>query len=160
GRRQGRRAQQRRRDPPGVAGGRGPDEQARDLDGDPHLPAAGREDRRALGGVRDAGADEADRGRLVTPERTAPPSRHEVVPHDDWPAARRALLVKEKAFSRQREALAAERRALPWEKVEKDYVFDGPSGRETLAQLFAGRSQLVVYQFMFAPDWEEGCPHC
>jgi predicted dithiol-disulfide oxidoreductase (DUF899 family) len=85
---------------------------------------------------------------------------HPVVSHEDWITARKALLAKEKEFSRARERLAEERRALPWEKVEKEYVFAGPGGRKTLSDLFDGRSQLAIYQFMFAPNWGEGCPHC
>ena len=85
---------------------------------------------------------------------------HPVVPHEGWLAARKALLLKEKELTRLRDELSRERRALPWERVEKPYLFDGPSGQETLADLFEGRSQLVVYHFMFAPDWEEGCPGC
>src|SRR4029079_18968750 len=72
----------------------------------------------------------------------------------------RALLAKEKAVLKQQDALAAERRALPWVKVEKDYVFDGPNGKETLADLFAGRTQLIVKHFMLGPDWEQGCLGC
>jgi len=83
-----------------------------------------------------------------------------VVPRDEWLAARRTLLVKEKAFTQAREALARERRALPWEAVETTYQFEGPDGVETLPQLFAGRSQLIVYHFMFAPQDDVGCPHC
>jgi predicted dithiol-disulfide oxidoreductase (DUF899 family) len=75
-------------------------------------------------------------------------------------AARKRLLVKEKQLTRLADKLAKERRALPWEAIAKEYVFDGPNGRETLAQLFDGRSQLVVYHFMFGPDWDAGCPHC
>ena len=88
------------------------------------------------------------------------PGGHKVVASDKWLAARRKLLVKEKALTRAADKLAKERRALPWEAVTKDYVFEGPNGSETLAQLFDGRSQLVVYHFMFGPDWEAGCPHC
>ncbi len=87
-------------------------------------------------------------------------NNHPVVSHEAWLAARKALLVKEKEFTRLRDELSRERRALPWEQVEKPYLFDGPSGKETLADLFEGRSQLVVYHFMFAPDWEDGCPGC
>jgi len=83
-----------------------------------------------------------------------------IVSHDEWLAARRQHLVREKELTRLRDQLAAERRALPWEKVEKAYVFEGPQGRETLGDLFAGRRQLIVYHFMFGPDWEEGCPGC
>ena len=85
---------------------------------------------------------------------------HPVVSHEAWLAARKALLVKEKEFTRLRDELSRERRALPWERVEQPYRFDGPDGQETLADLFEGQSQLVVYHFMFAPDWEEGCPGC
>jgi predicted dithiol-disulfide oxidoreductase (DUF899 family) len=88
------------------------------------------------------------------------PEAHPVVSHDAWLAARTALLAKEKAFTRLRDELSRERRALPWEKVEQEYVFDGPSGKETLADLFQGRSQLVVYHFMFNPEADEGCKHC
>jgi predicted dithiol-disulfide oxidoreductase (DUF899 family) len=85
---------------------------------------------------------------------------HKVASHDEWLAARKQLLAKEKEFTRLRDELSKERRELPWERVEKNYVFDGPGGKETLAQLFEGRSQLVVYHFMFDPDWDAGCPHC
>jgi predicted dithiol-disulfide oxidoreductase (DUF899 family) len=85
---------------------------------------------------------------------------HKVVSGEKWIAARKKLLVKEKQLTRLADKLAKERRALPWEAVTKDYAFDGPNGKETLAQLFDGRSQLVVYHFMFGPDWDAGCPHC
>jgi len=85
---------------------------------------------------------------------------HTVVSHDEWIAARKALLAKEKAFTAERDALTAERRALPWEKVEKDYAFEGPDGALTLSDLFQGRSQLIVYHFMYGPGWEEGCKSC
>lgn len=87
-------------------------------------------------------------------------SAHKVVSSEKWMAARRKLLAKEKALTRLGDRLSKERRALPWEAVTKEYLFEGPSGRETLAQLFDGRSQLVVYHFMFGPDWDAGCPHC
>jgi predicted dithiol-disulfide oxidoreductase (DUF899 family) len=87
-------------------------------------------------------------------------TNHPVVSHKEWLAARTAFLVKEKEFTRLREDLSRQRRELPWEKVEKTYVFDGPTGKETLADLFEQRSQLVVYHFMFSPEWDEGCPHC
>jgi predicted dithiol-disulfide oxidoreductase (DUF899 family) len=86
--------------------------------------------------------------------------QHEVVSHDRWITARKALLEKEKDFTRARDALSAELRALPWVKVEKAYVFDTPQGRRTLAELFGENSQLIVQHFMFAPDWEEGCVGC
>jgi predicted dithiol-disulfide oxidoreductase (DUF899 family) len=85
---------------------------------------------------------------------------HTVVSHANWIAARKAFLVKEKKFSKLRDELARQRRALPWEKVGTNYLFDGPDGKETLADLFDDKSQLVTYHFMFGPDWREGCPHC
>jgi predicted dithiol-disulfide oxidoreductase (DUF899 family) len=85
---------------------------------------------------------------------------HRIVSQEEWLAARKAHLAKEKELTRLRDRLSAERRELPWVKVEKAYVFDGPDGRETLAQLFGGRSQLLVYHFMLGPDWEEGCRSC
>jgi predicted dithiol-disulfide oxidoreductase (DUF899 family) len=87
-------------------------------------------------------------------------TQHKVVSRDEWLAARRELLAKEKDFTRRRDALSAERRELPWVKVEKDYIFDASGGKKTLAQLFGGKSQLIVYHFMFGPGWEEGCPSC
>lgn len=86
--------------------------------------------------------------------------QHKVVSRDEWLAARRAHLANEKALTRARDALSRERRELPWVRVEKEYVFDGPNGRETLSDLFAGRSQLIVKHFMLGPDWEEGCVGC
>jgi len=88
------------------------------------------------------------------------PERHKVVSHEKCLQARRLFLRKEKAFTRLRDRLSQERRNLPWERVEKTYVFQGPDGKETLAQLFDGRRQLVVYHFMFAPEWDAGCPGC
>jgi predicted dithiol-disulfide oxidoreductase (DUF899 family) len=85
---------------------------------------------------------------------------HKIVSHDEWTKARKALLAKEKEFTRTRDRLSAERRALPWVKVDKAYVFDTPIGKKTLSDLFDGRSQLVVYHFMLGPGWEEGCPSC
>ena len=85
---------------------------------------------------------------------------HPVVSHEEWLSARTAFLASEKEFTRLRDELSQQRRALPWEKVDKQYVFDGPKGKETLAELFASRSQLVVYHFMFDPEWEEGCSTC
>ncbi len=85
---------------------------------------------------------------------------HKIVSHDQWIAARKAYLVEEKAFSRARDALAKKRRELPWEKVERNYVFDTPDGKRTLADLFGSKSQLIVYHFMLGPGWEAGCPSC
>jgi predicted dithiol-disulfide oxidoreductase (DUF899 family) len=85
---------------------------------------------------------------------------HAIVSRDEWLAARKTLLAKEKELLRLRDELSAERRRLPWVRVDKTYVFDGPDGEETLADLFTGRSQLLVYHFMFGPDWSEGCPSC
>ena len=85
---------------------------------------------------------------------------HRIVSQADWLGARKRLLSREKEFTRLRDQLSAERRELPWVRVEKEYVFDGPVGKETLADLFEGRSQLMVYHFMFGPGWEQGCPSC
>lgn len=87
-------------------------------------------------------------------------NNHPVVSAEVWVAARTALLVKETEFTRLRDELSRQRRDLPWEKIEKEYVFAGPDGKETLADLFENRSQLVVYHFMYPPEWEDGCPHC
>jgi predicted dithiol-disulfide oxidoreductase (DUF899 family) len=85
---------------------------------------------------------------------------HQIVSHDQWLAARKQLLVKEKELTRLRDRLAAERRGLPWVKIEKPYVFDGPDGKETLVDLFGGRSQLIIKHFMLGPGWTEGCVGC
>ncbi|CAB1065965.1 hypothetical protein D1BOALGB6SA_10764 [Olavius sp. associated proteobacterium Delta 1] len=85
---------------------------------------------------------------------------HKVVSREEWLVARKKHLAKEKAFTRLRDELSQDRRELPWVKVDKEYLFDGPNGRETLADLFDGRSQLIIYHFMYSPDWEEGCPSC
>ena len=87
-------------------------------------------------------------------------TEHKIVDGTQWLQARRELLQKEKAFTRARDELSAARRALPWERVEKDYAFDTPGGRKSLPDLFDGRGQLVVYHFMLGPDWEEGCKSC
>ena len=87
-------------------------------------------------------------------------NRPEVVSRAEWIVARRDFLTREKEFTRERDALSAARRKLPMVKVEKDYVFDGPNGKEKLDDLFDGRSQLIVYHFMLGPDWEEGCKSC
>jgi predicted dithiol-disulfide oxidoreductase (DUF899 family) len=85
---------------------------------------------------------------------------HKIVTGPEWLEARKALLVKEKELTRARDALAQARRELPWERVEKSYSFDGPNGHESLGDLFAGRSQLIVYHFMFGPNAEVGCKSC
>jgi predicted dithiol-disulfide oxidoreductase (DUF899 family) len=84
----------------------------------------------------------------------------EIVSEAEWLVARKDLLAREKEFGRQRDALSAARRKLPMVKIDKEYVFEGPNGKETLADLFEGRSQLIVYHFMLGPDWEEGCKSC
>jgi predicted dithiol-disulfide oxidoreductase (DUF899 family) len=86
--------------------------------------------------------------------------QHMIVCREEWTAARKALLAKEKEFTRLRDKLSAERRELPWVKVDKDYLFETLDGRKSLADLFGGCSQLIIYHFMFGPDWEEGCPGC
>ncbi len=85
---------------------------------------------------------------------------HEIVTSEAWLKARLELLEAEKAFTREREALTRRRMAMPWEKVEKDYRFEGPAGPLSLADLFGDHSQLIVYHFMFGADWEEGCKSC
>ena len=84
----------------------------------------------------------------------------ETVSRAEWLVARKDLLSREKEFTRQRDALSAARRKLPMVKIDKEYVFDGPDGKKALADLFDGRSQLIVYHFMLGPDWEEGCKSC
>jgi predicted dithiol-disulfide oxidoreductase (DUF899 family) len=83
-----------------------------------------------------------------------------VVSRDEWLAARKELLVKEKELTRQRDTVSAQLRELPWVKVDKEYVFDTPQGKKTLGELFEGRSQLIVYHFMLGPNWKEGCVGC
>lgn len=85
---------------------------------------------------------------------------HRVVSSEEWIAKRKELLTKEKELTRLRDQLTKERQQLPWVKIDKQYVFDGPAGKVTLADLFEGKSQLVVYHFMFQPDWMEGCKSC
>ncbi|WP_159947295.1 thioredoxin family protein [Rhizobium sp. 18065] len=85
---------------------------------------------------------------------------HSVVSRDEWLDARKALLASEKQMTRLRDKVNAERLALPWVRVDKDYAFDTPTGSRSLADLFDGRSQLEIYHFMFGPDWEAGCPGC
>src|SRR5262245_5511768 len=83
-----------------------------------------------------------------------------VVSRETWRAAREKLLHEEKELTRRRDALARQRRALPWVKLDRDYVFEGPTGKIALADLFGRHSQLIVYHFMFGPGWEEGCKSC
>jgi len=85
---------------------------------------------------------------------------HTIVTRDEWLEARRAHLAREREFTRRRDQLSAERRAMPWVKVDKPYVFERAEGKATLADLFDRRRQLIVYRFMFGPGWEEGCPSC
>ena len=85
---------------------------------------------------------------------------HTIVSQAEWLTARKALLAREKEFSKARDQLSAARRQLPWVKVDKNYVFDGPNGKHPLADLFDGKSQLLVYHFMLGPGWVQGCPSC
>ena len=85
---------------------------------------------------------------------------HPVVSREEWLQARLALLDREKALTQQREALARARRELPWVRIDKEYAFGAAGGRKGLADLFGGCEQLIVYHFMFGPDWQEGCPAC
>jgi predicted dithiol-disulfide oxidoreductase (DUF899 family) len=87
-------------------------------------------------------------------------NQHVTVSRDEWIAARKALLQREKEFTRERDRIAAARRDLPWVRIDKPYVFQTPNGEKTLANLFDGRSQLIVYHFMLGPDWKEGCVGC
>ena len=96
----------------------------------------------------------------VNPSNLTSPAMHAVVSKEEWTAARLLLLAREKELTAQRDLVSAERRRLPWLQVDKSYVFDGPRGQTTLADLFEGRSQLIVYHFMFGPGWKEGCPSC
>jgi predicted dithiol-disulfide oxidoreductase (DUF899 family) len=86
--------------------------------------------------------------------------QHEIVSREEWLAARMALLEAEKKLAEARSAVVAQRRTLPWTPVGKAYAFDTPDGRQSLAELFEGRGRLIVYHFMFAPDWQQGCPDC
>jgi predicted dithiol-disulfide oxidoreductase (DUF899 family) len=103
-----------------------------------------------------------ERSRSTTADSAKPASfeHPHVVSPEDWLAARRELLREEKALTRQSDAVAARRRALPWVKIEKDYRFDSPRGRVSLAELFGVHRQLIVQHFMFGPGWEEGCKSC
>jgi predicted dithiol-disulfide oxidoreductase (DUF899 family) len=93
-------------------------------------------------------------------ERESTVDSHAVVSHEEWLEARLRLLNEEKEFTRLRDRLTRQRRDLPWERVDKQYRFTGPEGGLTLADLFAGRRQLITYHFMFDPSWDAGCPHC
>ncbi len=86
--------------------------------------------------------------------------RNRIVSEDEWTAARKQLLNKEKVLTRLRDELSRDRRELPWVRVNKPYIFEGSNGKETFPDLFEGRNQLIVYHFMFGPTWEEGCPSC
>jgi predicted dithiol-disulfide oxidoreductase (DUF899 family) len=86
--------------------------------------------------------------------------QHRIVSRDEWLAARKAHLAREKELTRIQDQVSAERRELPWVRIEKDYLFEGPDGKETLADLFGRHSQLIVYHFMFGPGWKEGCGGC
>jgi predicted dithiol-disulfide oxidoreductase (DUF899 family) len=97
---------------------------------------------------------------MIVATATTEKSTAKVVGPAEWLAARKQLLAKEKEFTRLRDELSRQRREMPWEKIEKKYVFEGTNGKETLADLFDGRSQLIVYHFMFGPGWKEGCPSC
>ena len=93
-------------------------------------------------------------------ENSSAGAAHAVVSHEEWIAARTAFLAKEKEFTRRRDELNQERRELPWEAVAKTYAFEGSDGKQTLPELFDGRSQLIIYHFMFEPEWDAGCKHC
>ena len=97
---------------------------------------------------------------IKTFRKEAHMEQHRIASREEWLAARRQLLIEEKELTRRRDEVSRRRRELPWVRVEKTYVFEGPDGKETLADLFDGRSQLIVNHFMFAPEWAEGCPSC
>lgn len=92
--------------------------------------------------------------------RTESIDHHKIVPENEWAESRKALLQKEKEFTILRDQLSQQRRDLPWVAVNKEYVFEGPNGKQTLSDLFEGRCQLIVYHFMFDPTWEAACLHC
>lgn len=97
---------------------------------------------------------------MDTAQSTTPLQEQKIVSREEWLLARTKLLAKEKESTRLRDQLSEQRRQLPWVKIEKNYVFDTPAGQRSLAELFQGRRQLIVYHFMFGPDWQEGCPSC
>lgn len=86
--------------------------------------------------------------------------KHKILDHGEWTEARKTLLAREKEFTKLRDQITMERQQLPWEKLEKNYVFDSPNGPVSLEDLFDGRSQLITYHFMYAPDWDTGCKSC
>lgn len=96
----------------------------------------------------------------MTAGQTTELAKAKVVSHEEWLIARKEFLAREKEFTRLRDELSRQRRELPWECVDKKYVFDGPLGQQTLEQLFDGRNQLIVYHFMLGPSWSAGCPGC
>jgi predicted dithiol-disulfide oxidoreductase (DUF899 family) len=98
--------------------------------------------------------------RKIAGEAASTIAHPQIAPREEWLAARKALLPKEKAVTKQRDRVSAERRRLPMVRIEKDYVFDGPQGKQSLGDLFGGYRQLIVYHFMFDPEWAEGCPGC
>jgi predicted dithiol-disulfide oxidoreductase (DUF899 family) len=91
---------------------------------------------------------------------TEPLKDHKIVPENEWFESRKALLKKEKEFTIFRDQLSQQRRDLPWVAINEEYVFEGPNGKQSLSELFDGRSQLIVYHFMFDPSWEAACLHC
>src|SRR5690348_9202053 len=97
---------------------------------------------------------------MNTVKRESSLANHPVVSQEQWLAERKKLLAREKELTHLRDQVASERRALPWVRIDKVYAFDAPEGRRTLAELFEGRSQLMVQHFMLAPGWEAGCPSC
>jgi len=99
----------------------------------------------------------ADMAKIKTRNGT---SEHKAVSKKDWIAVRQTFLAKEKEFTHLRDQLNEQRRQLPWFKIDKDYTFDGPKGKVALSDLFDGKTQLIVYHFMFGPEWGEGCAHC
>jgi predicted dithiol-disulfide oxidoreductase (DUF899 family) len=123
-----------------------------------HPSAARRTAGRRRGGISQRKENMSTNATMSEPRNLR--REHKVVSQEEWLEARKQFLIQEKEFTRLRDQLSRQRRELPWVKVEKNHVFDGPGGKATLAELFEGRSQLVVYHFMFAPDWEEGCPSC
>ena len=96
----------------------------------------------------------------MTDNRGGQATDHPVVSHSEWVSARKALLAEEKAFTHERDRINALRVALPWERIEAQYEFTGPSGTVSFGELFGPHHQLIVYHFMFPPEWDEGCPHC